>query len=128
MTCCALFWFRFFLFPSSSLSFGIHDHGLTCRKKKKKKSVNKKGSCLRGLLQHPVDDLLPGAGAGAEAMGRARVRVVALSVVTLSHVTTLLFYSLALCVRQHRAGICVILSKQRAAEAGGVVHGSRRSC
>lgn len=67
--------------------------------------------CVNGFLLYHLDGWLPGAGAGAEAMGRAHVRVIALSVVNLSHVTAALLYSLFLCVRQHKAGLCTIQSK-----------------
>lgn len=67
--------------------------------------------CLHAILLYHLDGLLPGAGAGAEAMGRAQVTVIALSVVNLSHVTAPLLHSLFLCVRQHKAGIRMIQSK-----------------
>lgn len=60
--------------------------------------------CLRALLPHHSDALLPGVGAGAEAMGRAGVTVIARSVVNLSHVTAPLLDSLFLCVRPNKAG------------------------
>lgn len=67
--------------------------------------------CLNAFLLYDLDGLLPGAGAGAEAMGRARVTVIAPSVANPSHVTAPLLYSLFLCVRQHKAGIRMIHSK-----------------
>lgn len=66
---------------------------------------------LKAFLLYDFDGALPGAGAGAEAMGRARVTVIALTVVNLSHVTAPLLYSLFLCVRQHKAGTRMIQSK-----------------
>lgn len=50
--------------------------------------------CLNAFLLYDLDGLLPGAGAGAEAMGRARVTVIAPSVANPSHVTAPLLYSL----------------------------------
>lgn len=69
------------------------------------KALIKRGKdrCLNAFLQNRLDSLLPGANAGAEVMGRARVKFIALGVVNCSHVTALLLYSLFVCVTKHNA-------------------------
>lgn len=58
---------------------------------------------VHALLLYHLEALLPGAG--AEAMGRAGVTVIALSVVNPSHVTAPLLDSLFLCVRPNQDGV-----------------------
>lgn len=67
---------------------------------------------LNVFLPYYSDGLLPGVCAGAEAMGRPRDTVIALSMVNISHVTHLLLNSLFLCLRKHKARGSKILSKQ----------------
>lgn len=64
------------------------------------------------FLPYYSDGLLPGVCAGAEAMGRPRDAVIALTMVNISHVTRLLLNSLFLCLRKHKARGSKILSKQ----------------
>ena len=52
---------------------------------------------LNAFLLCHFHSTLSGAGAGGEAMGRAQVTVIALSMLNFSHVTVPLLYSLFLC-------------------------------
>lgn len=69
------------------------------------KALIKKGNdrCLNAFLQYHLGSLLPWANAGAEVMGRAQVKFIALGVLNCSHVTALLLYSLFAYVRKHNA-------------------------
>lgn len=79
---------------------------------KKRQIRNGAADRLNAFLQYYSDGLLPGVCAGAEAMGRPRDTVIALSMVNISHITVLLLNSLVLCLRQRKARSSKILSKQ----------------
>lgn len=74
------------------------------------------------FLQDCSEGLLPGVCAGAEAMGRPKDTVIALSMVNISHVTARLLNSLLLLLRKHKARGSGVLSKQTSQRQAVCVH------